>query len=208
MAQFILPSDSESDEEPVFQQVPRLQQIEQKMELDLTDLGENRVEDRVEDDDHYDDDHYDDDHQEDEEGEQDEDSTELQNERDFYARASNRGGISMAISEGMNPRLYYALQNTDRSESDIFLDKLEEYYKEKQSDIRINRSINQFTLLLSKHPHPRFLNIPLCMIMEYFFNGKTYNWNEAIYKKLKDYTNYNIVDVIRYIALFNIYSTK
>ena len=198
----ILPSDSdsESDNEPVFQPVS---QLEQK-EIDF------RVEDRVEDDDHYDDDHYDDDQQEDQEEDQDEDeeSTELQNERDFYARASSRGGLSMAISEGMNPRQYYALQNTYRSESAILLDKLEEYYREKQSDIRINRSSNQFTLLLSKHPHPRFLHIPLCMIMEYFFNGKTYTWNEAIYKKIKDYTNYNIIDVIRYIALFNIYSTR
>jgi len=160
------------------------------------DRQDDRQDDRQNDEDEYEQDEY-----------ENEEEVEFQNERDYYARASyGRGGASMSIAEGMNPRMYYAIQNQDRTESDLFLDKLEDYYREVQSGNYVNRDRNQFTVLLSKHPHPRFLHIPLCMIMEYFFNGKEYKWDETIFTKLKNHTNFSVYDVLRYIALFNLYA--
>lgn len=136
-------------------------------------------------------------------GYESEEEMEFKNERDFYARASG-GSSGMTTMEGMNPRMFYALRNQNRSESDLFLDKVEEYYREINATMSFNRDQNFFTILLSKHPHPRFLHVPLCVAMLSFYNRSgRYEWNITEYNKIKE--KYSEQDVIRYIELFNLY---
>jgi hypothetical protein len=147
-------------------------------------------------------------HHEDEEVEQDgyesEEEMEFRNEMDFYARASG-GSSGMTTMEGMNPRMFYALRNQNRSESDLFLDKVEEYYREINATMSFNRDQHFFMNLLSKHPHPRFLHVPLCVSMLSFYNRSgRYEWNITEYNKIKE--KYSEQDVIRYIELFNLYA--
>jgi hypothetical protein len=130
---------------------------------------------------------------------------EFQTERNVFERTSY-GNDESGPAEGQNPRMFYALRNQNRSEEEIFLDHYEKYCYQQVPPRLFNRTEHPFIRLLSKHPHPKFLNIALCVATLAFYNPatQTYEWNSAKYKPFEDL--HTAHDVYRYIMLFRMYA--
>jgi hypothetical protein len=139
-----------------------------------------------------------------------EDDQSFETERAVGARVSNLSGDEAGFGAENNPRMFYAIRNMNRSDQDIFLDTYEKYcYMNK---LECNRQGGQFRFLLENHPHPKFLNIPLCIAtLEYFdMSSRKYRWNVEIYnrnvEKNSKYKELDPIDIYRYISLFNLYA--
>ena len=101
--------------------------------------------------------------------------------------------------------MFYAIRNMNRSDQDIFLDTYEKYCY--MNHIQFTRQNNRFQFLLAKHPHPKFLNIPLCIATLDFFDNSSrqYKWNIDLYNsRYKEV--HSEIDIYRYILLFNRYA--
>ena len=150
----------------------------------------------------YDEDHDDEEQQEDYGGDDD-----YQAERNVRERTSY-GNDEAGPAEGQNPRMFYALRNQNRSEEELFLDHYEKYCYQHVPRIASSRTDHPFVRLLARHPHPKFLNIPLCVATLAFqkpnkTGGVEYVWNPAIYEQFAEL--YTPHDIYRYIQLFTIY---
>ena len=128
-----------------------------------------------------------------------------QAERAVGERVSAFAGDEAALVEGQNNRMFYAIRNMNRSDQDFFLDVFEKYCYTHVPRLDFNRQNHPFVVLLQNHPHPKFLNIPLCLAVLSFYNGakRTYEWNAEIYQKFKEV--HTAHDLYRYIVLFNQY---
>ena len=130
----------------------------------------------------------------------------FQTERNVFERTSY-GNDESGPAEGQNPRMFYALRNQNRSEEEIFLDHYEKYcYQHVPHRLKFSRTEHPFIRLLAKHPHPKFLNIPLCVATLSFYNPvtQTYEWDSVKYEPFREL--HTAHDVYRYIMLFRMYA--
>jgi hypothetical protein len=136
-------------------------------------------------------------------GDDGDDGDAFQVERNVMERVSY-GNDQSGPAEGQNLRMFYALRNQNRSEEEIFLDHYEKYCY--QNDKAFNRTEHPFMRLLANHPHPKFLNIALCVATLTFYNPATrkYEWNATAYKPYSKI--HEAHDIYRYILLFNMYA--
>ena len=142
------------------------------------------------------------------EGEGDEaEGDDYQTERAARERTSGFANDEGGPMEGQNPRMFYAIRNMNRSEEDLFLDVYEKWCYSQTPKVMFNRQQHPFLSLLQNHPHPKFLNIPLCVATNAFYNDSTrkYEWNTSLYERLyKDMHAPH--DILRYIYMFSMYS--
>jgi len=141
-----------------------------------------------------------------EEGEADGEG-DYQAERAARERTSGFANDEAGPMDGQNPRMFYAIRNMNRSEEDLFLDVYEKWCYQQVPRIDFSRQHHPFVALLQNHPHPKFLNIPLCVATNSFYNESTriYEWNSSTYeRKYKDIHAQH--DILRYIDMFIMYS--
>lgn len=126
-------------------------------------------------------------------------------ERNVRERVSGFANEESGPMEGMSNRMFYAIRNTNRSEEDLFLDVFEKYCYTHVPRLDYTRQNHPFQRLLTNHPHPRFLNIPLCLAATRFYNERSreYKWDPVLFNEFQSVHTPH--DIYRYLAIFNQY---
>lgn len=122
----------------------------------------------------------------------DEDDYEYAEDPQFVATFAQIGHTSFVGGVGgTNSRLFDILRHMDATESEKFMEQMSILYSAINKTQPFNPQDNPFLNLISKYPHPRFLNIPLCYIVAHYFNDKKHELTkETIGQSIKTYNDW------------------